>query len=595
VPDVNHALQEAIMRIAKLSIAALRAAKLSIPAIVLGLTLTTWSVAQALPTAQLNYTQLTVHGDGAPSNATYNIFWTSSALNSSALLLDHQPFGTATILGLDLNPQYIITWNVPDGSGCTVTPTHATSDVGGEASVTISGATMTLTLETGKGNYDAYATYDCPDTVAPDTTITSRPELFTSSNTASFAFTGTDNVAVTGFECQLDSGSFEACTSPKAYSALAVGPHTFQVRAKDAKGNVDTTPASFGWTVDTTPPDTSISAKPTDPSNSSAASFTFSGDDAVTPAGNLSFECKLDAGGFAACTSAKSYTGLADGPHTFEVRATDAASNTDATPASVTWTVDTTPPGLTVPRSNVIQEATGSSGAVVSFTTSASDAIDSAPVVTCTPASGGSFTLGTTNVSCTARDAATNTSAAKTFDVVVRDTTAPTLTVPGSPITTDASGVSGATVSFSVSATDAVTATPSIVCTASGAKTGVVTSGATFAIGSTTVSCTATDGATNASTAKTFTVTVRGAGDQLAALLAKVRDVVQDAPTRSNLVSIVQNAQSSVAKGDTAGTCDKLTSFISQVRAQSDKKIAKAPADGLLVDARRITAVLGCA
>jgi len=587
VPDVDHALQEAIMRIEKLSIAALRAAKLSIPAIVLGLTLTTWSVAQALPTAQLDYAQLTVHGENAPSGASFNV--------NSSPALDDVPFRTAVILLLNGNPQYTITWNVPAGSGCTVTPTHATSDVGGEASVTISGATMTLALLIGQGDYDAYATYDCPDTAAPDTSITSQPANPSNSGAASFAFTGTDNVAVTGFECQLDSGSFEACTSPKAYSALAVGPHTFQVRAKDAKGNVDTTPASFGWTVDTTPPDTSISAKPTDPSNSSAASFTFSGSDNTTPAANLSFECQLDGGGFAACTSPKPYTRLGDGAHTFQVRASDAASNTDATPASFGWTVDTTPPGLTVPGSNVIQEATGPSGAVVSFTTSASDAIDSAPVVTCTPASGGSFTLGTTNVSCTARDAATNTSAAKTFDVIVRDTTAPTLTVPGSPITTDASGVSGATVSFSVSATDAVTATPSIVCTASGAKTGVVTSGATFAIGSTTVSCTATDGATNASTAKTFTVTVRGAGDQLAALLAKARDVVQDAPTRSNLVSIVQNAQASVAKGDTAGTCDKLASFISQVQAQSDKKIAKATADGLIVDARRITAVLGCA
>jgi hypothetical protein len=87
------------------------------------------------------------------------------------------------------------------------------------------------------------------DTTPPDTTITSQPTDPTTSTTAAFSFTGTDNVAVTGYDCRLDSGSWISCSSPATYSALPAASHTFAVRAKDAAGNVDATPATFTWTV----------------------------------------------------------------------------------------------------------------------------------------------------------------------------------------------------------------------------------------------------------------------------------------------------------------------------------------------------------
>ena len=158
---------------------------------------------------------------------------------------------------------------------------------------------------------------------------------------------------------------------------------------------------------------------------------------------------------------------------------------------------DTVPPTLTLPTPGPT-EATSSAGAVVSYTASATDNTDGAVTAACTPASGSTFGLGTTTVSCSAHDAAGNTSSGS-FTVAVRDTTAPTLTVPANITSIEATGPTGAIVTFVATAVDVADGMPSVVCTPA--------SGSTFAIGTTTVSCTATDHSANATT-KTFTVTV---------------------------------------------------------------------------------------
>ncbi len=103
---------------------------------------------------------------------------------------------------------------------------------------------------------------------------------------AKFTFSSDDTTAT--FECSLDGATFAACFSPINYTGLSDGSHTFQVRARDAAGNADPSPASYTWTIDTTPPDTTITGKPDATTSSTSATFTFSGVDAD------SFECKLD-------------------------------------------------------------------------------------------------------------------------------------------------------------------------------------------------------------------------------------------------------------------------------------------------------------
>ena len=91
----------------------------------------------------------------------------------------------------------------------------------------------------------------------------------------------------------------------------------------------------------------------------------------------------------------------------------------DATlPFVVEVAADTTPPTLIVPV-GVAADATSASGAVVVFDVSATDTVDPAPIVTCTPASGALFPIGETTVTCTATDASGNVATAS-FVVHVR-------------------------------------------------------------------------------------------------------------------------------------------------------------------------------
>jgi hypothetical protein len=86
------------------------------------------------------------------------------------------------------------------------------------------------------------------DAGAPETTIAKGPSGKTKSKSATFEFNGTDARVVSGFECKLDTGAFAPCTSPFTVK-VKKGKHTFQVRATDAAGNVDPTPATRSWTV----------------------------------------------------------------------------------------------------------------------------------------------------------------------------------------------------------------------------------------------------------------------------------------------------------------------------------------------------------
>ena len=126
-----------------------------------------------------------------------------------------------------------------------------------------------------------------------------------------------------------------------ASSFPADGTYTIRVRATDNVNLVET-PSSRSFTIDRVAPDTTIDSNPSNPSTSANASFSFSSTE-----GSSTFECQIDGGGYSSCTSPKSYSSLSEGSHTFLVRATDVAGNTDGSAASYTWTVDTVAPSST--------------------------------------------------------------------------------------------------------------------------------------------------------------------------------------------------------------------------------------------------------
>jgi hypothetical protein len=171
----------------------------------------------------------------------------------------------------------------------------------------------------------------------PSVSLTSTPASIDNLASGLLLFTGTDSAGESlTFDCQLDSAPVSTCSSPFAYAALAQGSHNFSVTAKDVAGNMST-PATVAWTVDLTPPTVTISSGPASSTTLNMATFVFSGSD--TGGGSVaSYQCQLDAGAFANCTSPASLTLLPIGAHTFNIEALDTAGNTSS-PSQYNWTV----------------------------------------------------------------------------------------------------------------------------------------------------------------------------------------------------------------------------------------------------------------
>ena len=268
------------------------------------------------------------------------------------------------------------------------------------------------------------------------------------------------------------------------------------------------------------------------------------------------------------------------GTTTVTCTATDTSGNTDSKSFKVKVN-DTQPPSVTVPLDIIQSNDPGKATAVVSYSATASD---NAPGVTlsCVPPSGTAFQLGPTTVTCTATDSSANT-AVKSFKVTVNDTEPPVVTVPAN-MTKNATSPSGAVVTFVVTATDNA---PGVT------KACVPSAGSTFAIGTTTVNCTATDGAGNTDT-KSFQIKVLGAVDQLNNLVNLVKGMKIEPGFQSELLNRLNNAVKALNQKSTALACTELAKFVAGAKAKSGQKLSAADATTLISEANRIRQVLAC-
>ena len=159
---------------------------------------------------------------------------------------------------------------------------------------------------------------------------------------------------------------------------------------------------------------------------------------------------------------------------------------------------DKIPPTVSTP-SGISLIVPSTTGVKVNYTATATDNVGLLSGPTCNISSGSVFPLGNSTVTCTATDWAGNIGK-RSFVVSVRsDTIPPTITVP-SNISAQATSVAGAQVSYTVTASDNVAVTSGPTCNP--------LSGSVFPIGSTTVTCTASDAAGNIGT-NSFVVAVK--------------------------------------------------------------------------------------
>jgi hypothetical protein len=196
------------------------------------------------------------------------------------------------------------------------------------------------------------------------------------------------------------------------------------------------------------------------------------------------------------------------------------------------FVLDTSGPTVTVPADIV----TGNP--VVTYSVSATDAVNGSVTVNCNPASGATFPLGTTTVQCIAYDAQANAGFGS-FHVTVSN--GPVLTLPAD-ITAEATSAAGAAVSYTVTATDNAT----IVCTPA--------SGSTFALGTTTVNCTAS--ASTGNTSGSFHVTVV---DTTTPTLSLPGTVTVEATGPSGATATFTTSATDLVDGSVPVTCDHLS------------------------------------
>lgn len=303
---------------------------------------------------------------------------------------------------------------------------------------------VTVTATDPAGNVSSATASIVFDAAPPVATLSGAPSGSTRKTDAALLVGGTDVVA---YRYSIDNAAFLPAppaagvpvSAPISLAGLADGSHTVKVVGIKASGaeQSQSSPTTASWTVDTVPPIAVLSGLPPGQTNRTVTDIT------VGPADVQSYRYSLDSGLYSAETPVSTkiaLAGLSAGPHTLSVVAKDAAGNwqTDATTHS--WTIDLTPPSLsldtvttpTVFPSQTIKGSMETGAAVaVSASTAASCSSISHPTATSWSCFLSGMVNGPNDITVTATDAAGNSSS---VTATINLYTPPAAVISGVPV-----------------------------------------------------------------------------------------------------------------------------------------------------------------
>jgi hypothetical protein len=360
-------------------------------------------------------------------------------------------------------------------------------------------------------------------------------------------------------------GALPVRCSPSPGSTFPLGATRVTCSAENSRGIG--TAGQFTVTVkDSTAPELSEQADVTVPAtgpSGAAATFSLTARDIVD-------------GAVAVACSPESGSAFALGMTAVTCSTSDRAGNRAS--RSFNIIVKHTAPPVFAPLGDLTLEATDAAGARATFNPTASDLVDGIVAVTCEPASGSTFALGTTGVGCTASNSA-GFSATASFSVTVQDTTPPSITSPP-PIEVAATSADGETI------TDDALGSPTAFDSVSAVTLSRAPAGNQFPIGTTTITWMAADAAGNSALAMQQVVV----HPSVAALIAEVEaQSTLSAQAKRPLVMTLTAAQGAIDRSKARAAKALLGAFVVEVRVLERRGwLAAAAANSMVARAQAI-------
>jgi len=433
--------------------------------------------------------------------------------------------------------------------------------------------TTTVTCITDVGTQCSFnVTIDGTDTFAP--TIIECPTASSVSGSCQGSVPNVANEVIATDNCT-PTDLLVITQNPAVGTIVGTGTTTITLTVRDSNNNTTTCETTF--TVTEAIPPTAVC-------KDISKALDASGNASITGAdvdNGSSDNCGIDS----LTVSPSTFTCANKGPNTVTLTVTDASGNSSQCTATVT-VVDNTPPTISCPASVVQSTDPNQCTALVTYSNAtATDNCANVGTPACSPASGTTFPKGTATVNCSVSDASGNPATCQ-FTVTVNDTQPPAITCPAN-IVKEPTCPSGAVATYAPVVSDNC---PGVTFVCSPA------SGSTFAVGTTTVTCTATDAAPSNNTAQcSLTVTVLTASATIQNLKTSVNSSSLNGSQKQGLVSKLDAALDAIGKGNTNPACAKLADFINSVQNFIDHgNISAAQGQAWIDSATKVRNYLGC-